>query len=130
MSHEATDAPDLEVLAGELANALAAAGFDFERPSLAAGLRGYGEWLRAPVPGLVFQVDRTPELRDLWGTTVEAFDAVPAVWIGGELRREPAIGAALADDRPVAAELRCNGMRIKESLSRGRPRSARPGLPP
>jgi hypothetical protein len=47
------------------------------------------------------------------GTTVEAFDEAPATWITGQLRNEPAIASALADDRPVAAELRIDGSPIK-----------------
>jgi hypothetical protein len=43
---------------------------------------------------------------------VEAFDEAPAVWIARSLRCEPPIAAALADDRPVAAELRLNGWPI------------------
>jgi hypothetical protein len=44
---------------------------------------------------------------------LEAFDAPPAVWIEGELRREPAIAAGLADDRPFAAMLRVNGELVR-----------------
>jgi hypothetical protein len=36
-----------------------------------------------------------------------------AVWIAGELGQEPAIAAALVDDRPVAAELRINGFPMR-----------------
>jgi hypothetical protein len=50
-----------------------------------------------------FALDRSPALRGQWGTTVEAFDEPPAIWIAGELRSEPAIGAALAEDALVAA---------------------------
>jgi hypothetical protein len=141
-------------LAGKFAEALRAAGFDFERPSLAAALRGYEAWLRRPVRGLewgesdcaivamepeldgtyeidlrrhlgepdgsepsiglalTFALDRSPALRAQWGTTVEAFDDPPAIWIAGELRSEPAMAAALAEDAPVAAELRINGFSV------------------
>jgi hypothetical protein len=155
MTYEAASAPDLRRLAGRFSDALQAVGFDFERPSLAAALRGYEEWLRKPVRGLewgksdcaivameptlggrgsyeiglrrhvgdfgddssvelnlVYAVAQAPGFRGLWGTTVEALDEAPAIWIAGELRNEPAITAALADDRPVAAELRINGSRI------------------
>ena len=153
MRYETPAAPDLRGLAGGFADALAAAGFDFERP-IAAALDGYERWLRKPVRGLewgesdraivvmdpmlkgAYDIDlrrhvgepdgsescidlnltfdhaRTPGLRGLWGTTIEAFEESSAVWIPCTLRQEPAIEAALADDRPVAAELRCNGMRI------------------
>jgi hypothetical protein len=52
MRHESATALDLRGLAGRFADALQAAGFDFERPSLATALRGYEEWLRKPVRGL------------------------------------------------------------------------------
>lgn len=154
MRCEAAAPPDLRGLAGGFADALAAAGFDFGRPTLAAALDGYERWLRKPVRGLewgesdcamvamdamldgAYEIDlrrhvgepdgsepcidlnlrfdaaRTPGLRGILGTTIEAFDEPPAVWIARTLRQEAAIEAALADDRPVAAELRCNGMRI------------------
>jgi hypothetical protein len=156
MRDEAAAAPDLQGLAGRFADALQAAGFDFERPSLAAALRGYEEWLRKPVRGLewgesdcaivamepliaaggafgielrrhvgepdggepsidlqlVFRPDWTPGIRGLWGTVVEALDEPPALWIAGQLRHEPAIVAALADDRPFAALLRINGFAV------------------
>lgn len=60
----------------------------------------------------VFGVDRTPGLRGQWGTISEALDEAPAVWIARELRYEPAIAAALTEDRPVAAELRINGFAV------------------
>jgi hypothetical protein len=154
MRYEAEAVPDLRSLALGFADALAAAGFDFERPTLAAALDGYERWLRKPVGGLEwgesdcgivvmepmldggyeidlrrnvgepdgsepcidlnlrFDAARTPGLRGLWGTTIEAFDEPPAVWIPCTLRQESAIEAALADDRPGAAELRCNGVRV------------------
>jgi hypothetical protein len=61
---------------------------------------------------LLYVADDAPGLRTLWGTTVEALGEPPAIWIADELRNEPAIAAALADDRPETAELRINGARI------------------
>jgi hypothetical protein len=157
MRREAAVALDLRGLAERFADALEAAGFDFEHPSLATALRGYEEWLRKPVRGLergesdcaivamepliaaggafaielrrhvgepdggepsidlqlAFRPDWTPGIRGLWGTVVEAFDASPALWIAGQLRQEPAIAAALADERPLAALLRVNGELVR-----------------
>jgi hypothetical protein len=154
MTYEVASALDVRGLTAQFAEALRAAGFDFERPSLAAALRGYEAWLRRPVRGLewgesdcaivameaeldgtyeidfrrhvgemdgsepsiglvlTFALDRSPSLRAQWGTTAEAFDDSPAIWVAGELRAEPAIAAALAEDAPVAAELRINGFLV------------------
>jgi hypothetical protein len=154
MTYEAAAALDVRGLAGRFADTLQAAGFDFERPSLAAALQAYEEWLRKPVRGLewgesdyavvgmepdiangtyaidlgrylgelgnessialklAFAVDEVPGLRGLWGTTAEALDEAPAVWIARELRNEPAIAAALADDRPAAADLWIDASRV------------------
>jgi len=146
--------PDLGGLAGDFADALAAADFRFERPSLAKALDGYERWLKQRIGGLewgesdcaivmteavlasgtyeidlrrhvgewgsersielclVFDVNRTSRLRGLWGTSVEAFDDAPAAWIKDRVRFEPGIAAALADDVPLAVELRIDGMPV------------------
>jgi hypothetical protein len=54
MTNEASAALDVRGPAGRFAAALEAGGFDFERPSLEAALRGYEEWLRKPVRGLTW----------------------------------------------------------------------------
>lgn len=79
---------------------------------------------------LAFAVDEVPGLRGLWGTIAEALDEAPAVWIAGELRNEPAIAAALADDRPASADP--VDQRVEGSVAPGVVdlRSAGPGLPP
>jgi hypothetical protein len=158
MRYEAAAVPDLRGLAGGFANALAAAGFSFERPTLAAALDGYERWLRKPIRGLewgesdcaevitdpvigratytvymsrhvgelgnqssvalnlTYDLREVPGLRHPWGKTTEALAEPPALWIAGELRHDPAITAALADDQPHAADLWMNSGSTMERL--------------
>ena len=90
-------------------------------PTLANGTyeialrRDLGDWghERSIDLNLVFDVDRTPGLRGLWGTNVQALDDVPAAWMKAEVQSEPAIAAALTDDIPLAAELQIDGMPVR-----------------
>jgi hypothetical protein len=63
--------------------------------------------------GLVlgFVPERSPTLCREWGTTTEAYDDPPSECVGA-LRRDRAIAAALAEDRPVSAELQLDGIPI------------------
>jgi hypothetical protein len=51
VSKRASGTFDLEGLVASFADALKAADFDFQRPSLEVGLRAYEQWLAVPVAG-------------------------------------------------------------------------------
>jgi len=73
---------------------------------------------------LAHRQDRTPGIHRLPGRVVEALDEPPALWIGGQLRGEPAIVGALAHDWPFMALLR-----VDDALVRVGKRSQGPQLP-
>jgi hypothetical protein len=66
------------------------------------------------VVGLVlrFFADQSPTLCSEQGTIAEGFDDPAAMWII-RLRREGPIAAALAENRPVGAELQCDGLPVR-----------------
>lgn len=62
------------------------------------------------------------------GHVVEALDEPPALWIAGELRREPTIVGALADDWPFMALLRVDDALVRVGQRSQAPAAADPSL--